>query len=165
MLSQSLTNPTLMAQIAMAVKDVPYEDIVFVQYPTVYAQGTGGSSRVLPVTDAADALFAALRANQPITLTGDASQGYGVEVTGEAAKPLPPLQRLRMPRPLLARLRQLRRPPRSASRCRTTSRAAPPRRSPARSRSADRFVRSRRSGYDCWAHPCGFGRWMPGDVA
>ena len=33
--AQSLTNPTLMVQIAMAVKDVPYEDIVFVQYPTV----------------------------------------------------------------------------------------------------------------------------------
>ena len=41
----------------------------------------------MPVTDAADALFAALRANQPITLTGEASQGYGVEVTGEAVKP------------------------------------------------------------------------------
>ena len=39
----------------------------------------------MPVTDAADALFAALRENRPLTLTGDASQGYGVEVTGEAA--------------------------------------------------------------------------------
>ena len=34
-LSSGLTNPSLMVQIAMAVKDVPYEDIVFVQYPTV----------------------------------------------------------------------------------------------------------------------------------
>jgi hypothetical protein len=42
---------------------------------------------VMPVTDAADVLFAALRANQPLTLTGEASQGYGVEVTGEAVKP------------------------------------------------------------------------------
>ncbi len=37
----------------------------------------------MPVTDAADALFAALDANQAITLTGEASQGYGVEVEGE----------------------------------------------------------------------------------
>ena len=44
---------------------------------------------MLPVTEPADALFAALRANQPITLTGDASQGYGVEVTGEAVEPTP----------------------------------------------------------------------------
>ena len=83
-LSQSLANPTLMVQIAMAVRDVPYEDIVFVQYPTEYG---GGASRVLPVTYAADQLFAALRDNVPITLTGEASQGYGVEVTGEAVAP------------------------------------------------------------------------------
>ncbi|MDE0547604.1 LCP family protein [Microbacterium sp. C7(2022)] len=85
-LSQSLTNPTLMVQIAMAVKDVEYEDIVFVQYPTVYASGTG-ASRVFPVTDAAAVLFTALAENKPLTLTGEASQGYGVEVTGEAEKP------------------------------------------------------------------------------
>lgn len=85
-LSSGLTNPTLMVQIAMAVKDVPYEDIVFVQYPTRYAAGDG-ASRVMPVKDAAKVLFDALKANQPLTLTGDASQGYGVEVTGEAVKP------------------------------------------------------------------------------
>lgn len=85
-LSSGLTNPTLMVQIAMAVKDVPYEDIVFVQYPTRYASGAG-ASRVMPVADAAKVLFDALKANQPLTLTGDASQGYGVEVTGEAEKP------------------------------------------------------------------------------
>lgn len=85
-LSSGLTSPTLMVQIAMAVKDVPYEDIVFVQYPTEYAGGDG-ASRVIPVKDAATALFAALAANQPLTLTGDASQGFGVEVTGEAVQP------------------------------------------------------------------------------
>ena len=42
---------------------------------------------MLPLTDAADQLFAALEANQPLTLTGDASQGSGVEVTGEATEP------------------------------------------------------------------------------
>lgn len=87
-LSQSLANPTLMVQIAMAVKDVPYEDIVFVQYPTVYDYSVG-ASRVMPVSDAAEVLFTALRENKPIALTGEASQGYGVEVTGEAAQPTP----------------------------------------------------------------------------
>ncbi|MDN3494865.1 LCP family protein [Planococcus sp. APC 4015] len=87
-LSQSLANPTLMAQIAMAVKNVPYEDIVFVQYPTRYASGDG-ASRVLPVTESGDILFDALRQNVPLNLTGDASSGYGVEVTGEAAQPTP----------------------------------------------------------------------------
>ena len=73
-LSQSLTNPTLMVQIAMAVKDVPYEDIVFIQYPTRYASGDG-ASRVLPVTPAADVLFAALRENKALTLTGRGEPG------------------------------------------------------------------------------------------
>lgn len=79
-LSKSLADPTRMAQIAMAVKSVPYKDIVFVQYPTAYA---AEGSRVLPVTSAADVLFAALAKNKPVKLTGNASSGYGVEVTGE----------------------------------------------------------------------------------
>jgi LCP family protein required for cell wall assembly len=83
-LSSQLANPTRMVQIAMAAKDVPYEDIVFVQYPTEY---TDDWVSVLPLTDAADQLFAALRANQPLTLTGEASQGSGVDVTGEATDP------------------------------------------------------------------------------
>ncbi|WP_292850832.1 LCP family protein [Microbacterium sp.] len=88
-LSDQLANPTRMVQIAMALKSVPYKDIVFVQYPTRYAQGDGRSSRVLPVTSAADALFAALRENRAIRLTGKASQGLGVEVKGEATSPSP----------------------------------------------------------------------------
>lgn len=87
-LTQGLSNPTRMVQIAMAVKDVPYEDIVFVQYPTRYASGDG-AGRVVPVTDAATTLFDAIRANQPLTLTGDASQGYGVAVTGTAEQSAP----------------------------------------------------------------------------
>ncbi|MCK6079960.1 LCP family protein [Microbacterium sp. EYE_5] len=80
-LSESLTSPQRMAQIAMAVADVPYEDIVFVQYPTVYAPGGG---RVLPVTSAADVLFTALQENKPVRVTGNPSGGNGVEVIGEA---------------------------------------------------------------------------------
>ncbi len=85
-LSDTLTNPQRMVQIAMAVKSVPYKDIVFVQYPTVYAEGGG---RVLPVKDAATVLFDALEENKEIKLTGSASQGYGVEVVGEAEQPDP----------------------------------------------------------------------------
>jgi LCP family protein required for cell wall assembly len=87
LLSSGLANPALMVQIAMAIKDIPYEDIVFVQYPTYYVPGDG-ESLVMPVTDAADALFAAIDANQAITLTGEASQGHGVEVEGEVQAPV-----------------------------------------------------------------------------
>ncbi len=77
-LDKQLANPTRMAQIAMALKDVPFEDIVFVQYPAAYS-GDG----LVPISGAADALFAALRENRPLQLTGEASGGFGVEVTGE----------------------------------------------------------------------------------
>ncbi len=83
-LSSTLTNPQRMVQIAMAVRNVKYEDIVFVQYPTAYA--TGGS-RVVPVYDAAEVLFTALEENKALTLTGEASGGHGVEVVGEAEAP------------------------------------------------------------------------------
>ncbi|WP_345545356.1 LCP family protein [Microbacterium jejuense] len=83
-LSSGLANPTLMVQIAMAVKNVPFQDIVFVQYPTRYSSDY---KQLYPVKEAADQLFAALDANEPLTLTGDSSQGSGVEVTGEVAQP------------------------------------------------------------------------------
>ncbi|MEQ6897750.1 LCP family protein [Microbacterium sp. KR10-403] len=81
-LDENLANPTRMVQIAMAVKSVPYKDIVFIQYPTVY--DPADESRVLPVTSAADTLFAALKANKSLSLTGKASPVDGVDVTGTA---------------------------------------------------------------------------------
>ena len=84
LLSNSLANPQKMVQIAMALRSVPYADIVFVQYPTVYA---ADGLRVQPVTSAADILFAALAANQPLQLTGSTSDGYGTAVVGEAPQP------------------------------------------------------------------------------
>ncbi|WP_336630921.1 MULTISPECIES: LCP family protein [unclassified Microbacterium] len=83
-LSSSLSNPQRMVQIAMAVRSVPYEDIVFVQYPTAYADD---GSRVLPLTDDADILFQALAANQPLLLSGTTSDGHSTEVVGEAEAP------------------------------------------------------------------------------
>jgi LCP family protein required for cell wall assembly len=85
-LSDSLSNPTRMVQIAMAVKDVDYKDIVFLQYPTAYEQGRG-ASKVVPRTGPAKVLFQALKDNKAIKLTGKTSQGFGVEVKGEASKP------------------------------------------------------------------------------
>jgi hypothetical protein len=75
-----------MVQIALAMRSVPYEDIVFVQYPTAYVDG---GLRVRPVESAAKVLFDALAANQPVQLSGSTSDGYGTEVVGEAAPPAP----------------------------------------------------------------------------
>jgi hypothetical protein len=69
-----------LVQIALAVKDVPFNDIVFVQYPTL--TDPSDANRVVPNKQAAAALWEALEANQPLELTGKASQGDGVIVEG-----------------------------------------------------------------------------------
>lgn len=80
--TQSLTNPLTLVQIASAVKDVPFEDIVFVQYPTV--ESSVDSNRVEPNDAAAQVLWDALLANQGIEVTGDAGANGGVVVAEPA---------------------------------------------------------------------------------
>lgn len=65
-LSDSLANADRMVSIALALKDIDLNKVVFVQYPTGSADGG-----VQPNVDAADALNAALKADQPIGLSGD----------------------------------------------------------------------------------------------
>lgn len=90
--STSLTNPATLVQIALAVKDVPFEEIVFVQYPT--RTDPSNANRVVPDLDAADALWAALAANQPLELTGELSGGDGVIEAGgtEGETPVEPTE-------------------------------------------------------------------------
>ncbi|WP_375385181.1 LCP family protein [uncultured Microbacterium sp.] len=76
--STSLTNPVTLVQIALAVKSVPFDQIVFVQYPVL--TDPYDANRVVPDYNSADALWAALAANQPITLTSDPDAGGGVIV-------------------------------------------------------------------------------------
>lgn len=84
--STSLTNPLTLVQIASAVKDVPFDQIVFIQYPTF--TDSADPNRVVPDYDAADTLWAALAANQPLQLSGNLSDGNGV-VVDENAQPTP----------------------------------------------------------------------------
>ncbi|AMB59742.1 hypothetical protein AWU67_13720 [Microterricola viridarii] len=65
-LSDNLQNVDNMVAMAMALKDIPLDQIKFVQYPTGAVEGG-----VAPDYEAADALFAALAADQPIELGGD----------------------------------------------------------------------------------------------
>ncbi|MGN7188935.1 LCP family glycopolymer transferase [Microbacterium enclense] len=84
--STSLTNPLTLVQIASAVKDVPFDDIVFIQYPTY--TDPYDANRVVPDYEDADTLWAALAANQPLELSGNLSDGDGV-VVDENATPAP----------------------------------------------------------------------------
>ena len=83
-MSNELANPTRMVQIAMAVKDVAFSDITFIQYPTGYLQ-SGDGNRVIPLLEPAQVLFTALKDNKPIRLTGQTSPGASrsQEVKGE----------------------------------------------------------------------------------
>ena len=69
-LSDSLNNLDRMVQIGLALKDIDLDKVVFIQYPT----GVSGGG-VRPITDAADALVTALKADRPIMLSGGTGPG------------------------------------------------------------------------------------------
>ena len=68
--SKSLTNPLTLVQIALAVKNVPFDEIVFVQYP-VLDRSEDDPNKVVPNYESAQVLWDALAANQPLQLTGE----------------------------------------------------------------------------------------------
>ncbi|MFF1571421.1 LCP family protein [Leifsonia sp. NPDC058292] len=69
-LSESLNNIGTIASMAVALKDIDLNKVVFVQYPNHYVDGG-----VAPTEDAATALFSALQNDQSIALTGDTGVG------------------------------------------------------------------------------------------
>lgn len=85
--SKSLTNPITLVQLATAMKDVPYSDIVFVQYPTL--TDPSNPNKVVPNTSAASALFTALENNEALQLTGKVGQNGGVIEVTPSATPTP----------------------------------------------------------------------------
>ncbi|WP_309104352.1 LCP family protein [Microbacterium sp.] len=86
--SVELANPVRLPQLALALNDVPFSDFVFVQYPNVDDPDNPGI-KVVPNHEAAAGLWAALRAGQPIQLTGDVATNDGVELV-TPAPPTPP---------------------------------------------------------------------------
>ncbi|WP_241988176.1 LCP family protein [Cryobacterium sp. MDB2-10] len=67
-LSDTLTNPTTLVQIALAIKDTGLANMVFVQYPTVTDPAEPG--RVIAQSSAATVLNTALVADAPLQLSG-----------------------------------------------------------------------------------------------
>ncbi|WP_309127455.1 LCP family protein [Microbacterium sp.] len=91
--STSLADPMKIVQIALAVKDVAFDDIVFVQYPTV--EDPYDRNKVVPDESAAAALWDAIAANKQLQITHENTNNDGVVVkdpaptTGETATPEP----------------------------------------------------------------------------
>jgi LCP family protein required for cell wall assembly len=88
-LSNSLTNLNTIASIAIALKNVDLDDVVFVQYPNGTGK-VGSQSGVLPITSAANVLFTALKADQPITVTGSTGAGSKLDPNAPPVAPTTP---------------------------------------------------------------------------
>ncbi|WP_243231781.1 LCP family protein [Microbacterium sp. CIAB417] len=93
--TSSTLTPMTIAQIALALKDVPTSDIVFVQYPT--ATDPDDANKVVPSWEAAGELFAAIEANQPLEITHENNENEGVVVeeaptTEEPVEPVEPTE-------------------------------------------------------------------------
>jgi len=86
--SSNLTNPLTLVQLALTMKGVSFEDIVFLQYPTV--TDPDNANKVVSNTSAATALFDALAANQQLILTGDVATNGGVVTADPTEEPAVP---------------------------------------------------------------------------
>lgn len=81
--STTLANPATMISLALSLKDIPLEKIVFVQYPVVDSSEFSG--KVEPNQVLAEQLMALVQSDQPFLLP-DGSTGNGVEA-GAGAPP------------------------------------------------------------------------------
>lgn len=72
-LSDTLTNPTTLVQIAVALKSVPLQNVSFVQYPVL--TDPTNANRVIPDPDAGAVLDNALVKDLPVKITGTVGRG------------------------------------------------------------------------------------------
>lgn len=85
--SESLADPTMLVQIALALKSVKYEDIVFLQYPTL--TDPDDSDRVVADKTSAAAMWDAINANSQLVVTHENTSTDGVIVTDPGPQPTP----------------------------------------------------------------------------
>ena len=82
--SDSLNDLKTLVSMALAVKDISFDKVVFVQYPGNYGSAAGQNG-VLPIRSAADILFTALKNDQPVSLTGKTGDGTTTDPTATVA--------------------------------------------------------------------------------
>lgn len=90
-LSSNLKSLDTLVAVAQSLRDIPLEDIVFVQYPGTTEVGGVYEGKVAPVTAQADQLFELIADDEPFTLTDNTSIGSVADpnapVTGDPATP------------------------------------------------------------------------------
>ncbi|MBX3090927.1 MAG: LCP family protein [Cryobacterium sp.] len=82
--SNSLRNPVTLASIAVAMKDIDPRNIQLIQYPSRFGS-SNGQGGVLPIQDAANVLFAAIKNDQPVKLSGTTGPGSSLDPHATAA--------------------------------------------------------------------------------
>ncbi|MFD5213512.1 LCP family protein [Microbacterium sp. NPDC058345] len=85
--SEELADPLRMTQLALALKDVPFDDFVFLQYPTL--EDPADADRVVPNRTAAEPLWRALQEGRSLEITGEASNHGGAVGGTPAPAPAP----------------------------------------------------------------------------
>lgn len=76
--SSSLTNPLTLVQMGLALKDVSFEDVVFLQYPTF--TDPDDADKVVPNYESAQIMWDAIAANQRLEVTHQNTENDGVVV-------------------------------------------------------------------------------------
>jgi LCP family protein required for cell wall assembly len=85
-LSENFAQIDTLAAIALALKDVPMQNVVFVQYPVADGTSEPYLGKLQPITETADALFARIAADEPFQLGEDRLR------TGAVADPNAPVE-------------------------------------------------------------------------
>ncbi len=86
-LSDTLTNPTTMVQIALALKDTGLDKMTFIQYPVI--TDPDNVNRVIPQSYAARILDDALTKDQPVQLTGTTGRAAELNPNTPTSAPTP----------------------------------------------------------------------------
>ncbi|MFN3950462.1 LCP family protein [Microbacterium sp.] len=84
--SESLADPVRIAQLGFTLKDVPFDDITFVQYPVF--DDPSNAAHVIPDEESAAVLWDALARNAPLALTGNLGANDGVTADPNAPAPV-----------------------------------------------------------------------------
>jgi LCP family protein required for cell wall assembly len=88
-LSTNFANLDTLVSVALVLKDIPLDHIVFVQYPSRTGQPGIYAGKVAPIQSVADALFAVIKADKPLGLDDSSLEGAHGGSTEDPNAPKP----------------------------------------------------------------------------
>lgn len=88
-LSSNFANLDTLVSVALVMKDIPLENVVFVRYPSTTGVGGIYQGKVAPIQSVADALFAAIKKDRPVGLDANSLDGANGGSTSDPNAPKP----------------------------------------------------------------------------